>query len=118
VAMLPDGRLALSDFLNNRVMLLDPQTSTVTPLAGNGCPGFADGQGTAAQFNTPYGIAVRPDGTLLVADWGNHRIRTVALDGTVGTLAGDGVAGMVDGSASQARFYFPENVAVDATGAV
>ena len=59
MAVLPDGRVALSDFLNNRLMLLDPQTSTVTPLAGNGCPGFADGQGTAAQFNTPYGIAVR-----------------------------------------------------------
>ena len=118
MAVLLDGRVALSDFLNNRLMLLDPQTSTVTPLAGNGCPGFADGQGTAAQFSTPYGIAVRSDGTLVVADWGNQRIRTVTLDGTVGTLAGDGVNGMVDGNASQARFYFPEAVAVDASGAV
>ena len=42
----------------------------------------------------------------------------MALDGTVGTLAGDGVNGMVDGNASQARFYFPEAVAVDASGAV
>ena len=118
IAVLPDGRLALSDYKNHRVMLLDPQTSAVTQLAGNGCPGYADGQGTSAQFNTPYGIAVRPDGTLVVADWGNQRLRTVGLDGTVGTLAGSGDPGMIDGDAAQARFYFPEDVAVDASGAV
>jgi DNA-binding beta-propeller fold protein YncE len=115
---LPDGRLVLSDYRNHRVMLLDPQTGASTPLAGNGCPGFADGQGTAAQFNVPYGVAVRPDGTIVVADWGNHRLRTVALDGTVATLAGDGASGMVDGPAAQARFYLPEAVAVDDAGAI
>ena len=118
LSRLPDGRLVLSDYRNHRVMLLDPQTGALTTLAGNGCPGFANGQGTAAQFNVPYGVAVRPDGTIVVADWGNHLLRTVALDGTVATLAGDGASGMVDGPAAQARFYLPQAVAVDGAGAV
>lgn len=118
VAVLADGRIALSDYRNHRLMVLDPQTSTVTPLAGNGCAGYADGQGTAARFSMPYGIAVLPDGSLVVADYGNQRLRTVKLDGTVGTLAGDGVNGMVDGAAMQARFFSPEDVAVDASGAI
>jgi len=118
LSRLPDGRLVLSDYRNHRVMLLDPQTGALTTLAGNGCPGFANGQGTAAQFNVPYGVAVRPDGTIVVADWGNHLLRTVALDGTVATLAGDGASGMVDGPAAQARFYLPQAVAVDGAGAI
>jgi sugar lactone lactonase YvrE len=118
LARLPDGRLVLSDYRNHRLMLLEPQTGELTTLAGNGCPGFADGQGTAAQFNVPYGVAVRPDGAIVVADWGNHLLRTVALDGTVVTLAGDGTSGMVDGPAAQARFYLPEAVAVDGAGAI
>ncbi len=40
--------------------------------------GFADGQGSEARFFGPTGLAVRPNGTLLVADAGNHRIRTVS----------------------------------------
>lgn len=118
VAVLLDGRIALSDYRSHRLMLLDPQTSVATPLAGNGCAGYADGQGAAAQFDAPYGIAVRSDGSLVVADYGNNRLRTVKVDGTVGTLAGDGINGMVDGAAMQARFFAPEDVAIDASGAI
>jgi len=118
VALLSDGRLALSDYRNHLILLLDPQTGAVTTLAGSGCSGYADGQGTAAQFSEPYGLAARADGTLVVADFGNHRLRTVSLDGAVGTLAGDGVNGMIDGAAAQARFYWPEDVAIDKSGAI
>lgn len=118
IAIVSDGRMVLSDYRNHRLLLLDPQTGAVTPLAGNGCPGYADGQGTAAQLNTPYGLAVRPDGSLVIADGGNNRLRTLTLDGTVGTLAGDGVNGMIDGDPAAARFNFPEDVAVDASGAI
>jgi DNA-binding beta-propeller fold protein YncE len=118
LAQLHDGRLVLADYRNHRLLLLDPQTAAVTPLAGSSCPGFADGQGTAAQFNIPYGVAVRPDGTIVVADLGNHRLRTVDLSGDVSTLAGDGTPGMIDGVAAQARFYQPEALAIDAAGAI
>jgi len=118
VALLSDGRLALSDYRNNRILLLDSQTGAVTTLAGNGCAGYADGQGTSAQFSTPYGLDVRADGTLVVADYGNHRLRTVTLDGTVGTLAGDGINGMIDGDVSQARFFWPKDIPIAGGGAI
>jgi sugar lactone lactonase YvrE len=38
---------------------------------------FADGDTPNARFNQPQGVAVAPDGTLYVADTGNHRIRRV-----------------------------------------
>jgi DNA-binding beta-propeller fold protein YncE len=40
--------------------------------------GFADGTGTNAQFDFPYGVAVAPNGTIYVADWFNHRIRKIS----------------------------------------
>jgi len=118
VALLPDGRLVLADFYNNLLLLLDPVTGVVAPLAGDPCPGFADGTGSAARFNTPYGLAVRADGAIVVADLGNHRLRLVRLDGTVVTLAGDGTMGMIDGPVSQATFNAPKDVAIDAAGAI
>jgi sugar lactone lactonase YvrE len=85
-------------------------------LAGNGCAGYADGQGAGAAFNAPYGLAVRPDGKIAVADWGNGRIRLVGLDGAVTTLAGGDATGTNDGTAAESRFVNPEDVAVDQAG--
>ena len=65
-----------------------------------------------------YGIALGPDGTLFVADSGNHRIRAISANGDVRTLAGNGTAGYKDGSGSSAQFYYPVGVAVDADGVV
>lgn len=118
VAALLDGRLVLADFYNNLLLVLDPVTGVASPLAGDRCPGYADGNGGAARFNTPYGLAVRGDGAIVVADLGNHRLRLVRLDGTVETLAGDGTVGMVDGAVAQATFNQPKDVAIDAAGAI
>lgn len=62
----------------------------VTTIAGNGTPGYADGIGSDARFNYPTGIAIDDLGNLLIADAGNNRIRKIASDGTVTTIAGDG----------------------------
>ncbi|MBK6969024.1 MAG: hypothetical protein IPH29_07925 [Candidatus Microthrix sp.] len=39
--------------------------------------GVADGTGTNAQFNRPYGVAVAPNGTIYVGDTDNQRIRKI-----------------------------------------
>ncbi len=82
----------------------------VTTVAGDGTAGFADGQGAAARFNNPKGVAVDSLGYVYVADTGNHRVRRIS-SGSVTTLAGDGTAGTTDGS--PARFNNLAGVAVD-----
>ena len=56
------------------------------------------------------------DGTLFVADSGNHRIRVVSQQGEVRTLAGSGVAGHKDGSGATSQFFYPVGIAIDADG--
>ena len=93
-------------------------SSTVSTLAGNGLEGFANGTGTSAQFNKPYGIAVDGSGNVYVADNTNHSIRKINSAGVVTTLAGSGVAGFVNGTGAAAQFNGPSSVAVDALGNV
>jgi sugar lactone lactonase YvrE len=79
--------------------------------------GSADGSGTNAQFAFPKGIAVDGAGNLFVADTGNNTIRKIAADGTVTTVGGQaGAAGATDSIGTNALFYAPWGIAVDATG--
>ena len=117
LAALTDGRLALSDYQNARVRLLDPANGMVTDLAGSAaCRGFADGRGAAARFLVPYGIVALPGGDLVVADSGNHRLRRVTMEGDVSTFSGDGGSGTIDGALSAARFAGPVALAIDLAG--
>jgi hypothetical protein len=82
-------------------------------------PGGADGTGSTARFNQPWGVAVDSAGAVYVADTSNSTIRKVTPAGVVTTLAGlAGTSGSADGPGSAARFNFPEGVAVDSAGAV
>jgi len=87
----------------------------VTTLAGSG-GGLADGTGTNASFYYPPGVAVLPNGNIVVADKNNHRIRLVTPAGVVTTLAGSGYATFADGTGTAASFYNPSGVAVDSNG--
>ncbi|QBE66682.1 NHL repeat-containing protein [Pseudoduganella lutea] len=115
VALDHAGNLYVADTGNHAVRKVAPD-GTVTTLAGNGQPGFADGQGAAARFDGPVGIAVDDAGNVFVADTYNDRIRRVAPDGTVTTVAGGGRPGNVDGPALSARFDTPGGVAVSTDG--
>ncbi len=91
----------------------------VTTLAGSGVKGSANGSGTAASFNEPWGIAVDLSGNVYVGDQGNHLVRKITPNGLVTTLAGSaGVTGATNGTGTAALFSYPRGVAVDSFGNV
>lgn len=113
------GKLAVADRTRQTVRVLDVSTGALTALAGaDGQAGYQDGSGAAARFAAPYGCAALPDGSIVVADSDNHRLRRVTMAGEVTTWAGDGVADTNDGPRLQARFDRPLAVAADAAGNV
>jgi hypothetical protein len=87
----------------------------VRTLAGGSTISSADGKGPAAGFNRPTGIAVDKWGFTYVADSGNHRIRKVAPDGQVTTVAGS-VDGYSNRPGNKAKFYSPYAIAVTSNG--
>ncbi len=80
------GNVYVADTYNDRIRLITPDGQVKT-LAGGAAPGFADGQGAGAAFDTPCGIALDRSGALLIADTGNDAIRKLGPDGRVVTLA-------------------------------
>jgi len=94
---------------------------TVTNFAGTpGRRGSTDGVGALALFARPRGVGVGHDGIVYVADEANHNIRKIMPDGTVNTVAGspNQKPGAQDGAGSEASFFAPHAVAVDAQGNV
>ena len=85
-------------------------------LAGKGEAGFADGQGSEAQFSENLALAVSVSGDIYVADSGNHRIRKVSPDGVVTTVAGSGQVGERDGVGTTAEFSGLGRIALSPTG--
>lgn len=112
-----DGNLYVADTGNHAIRKITPQ-GAVSTIAGNGTPGFGDGPGAQARFDGPTGVAVGADGRVYVADTYNDRIRVIARDGSVSTLAGGERPGDADGVGTLARFDTPTAVAVDAMNRV
>jgi hypothetical protein len=115
---LADGRIAITDDLHHVVELFDPGDDSLVVIAGTwDSAGDADGTGPAARFNTPYSVVQQNDGSLVVADFGNNKLRLVTLDGDVSTYAGSG-AGFADGSMTTAEFSHPQALAIDSHGTI
>lgn len=115
VAVDSEGIVIVADTYMHRIRKIDTN-GAVTTLAGSGSPGYADGKGTAACFNYPAGVAVQEDGSVLVADTCNGRIRKIQKDGMVTTLAGSMSGNMRDGHGFAASFNCPRGLAVDGDG--
>jgi sugar lactone lactonase YvrE len=118
VAIDKDGNIIIADTSNNRIRMLSADGRIVSTVAGSGVAGFRDGPAGEAQFDGPVGVAVDKQGNIFVADTYNDRIRKIAKDGNVTTLAGAGSPGFRDGEASSALFDTPSGVAVDDNGTV
>jgi NHL repeat len=92
-------------------------SGTPDPVSGIVPPGYRDGPAGAARFNRPGGIIVMSDGSLLVADAGNHCVRRID-GGLVSTYAGEAArAGSADGKLDVATFQDPVAIASDGRGA-
>ncbi len=111
------GTLYVADRGNNRIRAITP-AGAVTTYAGTGTAGSTNGAKLSAQFSTPSDIAIGPDGTFYITDWGTHSIRTISPAGVVAKLAGTGTAGTTNGAGASAQFQYPEGIAVDAKGTV
>ncbi|MEP7270562.1 MAG: hypothetical protein ABI882_03620 [Acidobacteriota bacterium] len=117
IAIDTNNNIVVADTYNDRIRVIAAD-GRVSTLAGGPEPGFLDGRGADARFDTPCGVAMSTDGAILVADTGNHRIRRVARDGTVTTITGQSESGSRDGALSEATLDEPVAIAVRRGGAV
>ncbi|MCH8269257.1 MAG: hypothetical protein IH846_17270, partial [Acidobacteria bacterium] len=96
------------------------EVGVITTVAGNGTEGFSgdDGQATSASIAGPNGVAVDTNNNLYIADFGNNRIRRVSPDGTITTVAGNGIMGFTGdgGQATGTSLNEPRGVVVDSAG--
>lgn len=113
-ALTSDGGFLIADTGNQRIRKVSP-SGTITTVAGSGTTGFSGdgGPATGAALDTPTGVAVAADGDILIADLENNRIRQVATDGTITTVAGNGSTTHSgdNGPATGAGVYHPFSVA-------
>ncbi len=107
--------VSVADQQNNVIRNISP-FDVVSTLAGDGIDSLANGDGTAAAFRFPAGIAIDSKGNLYVADTGNDLIRLITSSGTVSTIAGGGPIGATNGTGAAASFSSPVGVAIDASG--
>jgi streptogramin lyase len=115
------GNLFISDNYENRIRKVDTN-GIISTVAGNGDANFyGDGSAaTNAALNGPTGVAVDSAGNLFIADNLNNRIRKVAANGIITTIAGNGTSGFLGdgGPATNAALKLTEfcGVAVDPAG--
>ncbi len=113
------GTVYIADTGNARIRKISP-SGIITTIAGDGNTSFSGDGGPAAQAELydPWQLAIDAAGNLFVVDRSNQRIRKIATDGTITTVAGNGTQAYAGdgGKATSASLYVPDAVAVDAAG--
>jgi secreted PhoX family phosphatase len=141
VAVDRTGNLVIADLGNNQVRVVAAATGTyygqhmtagdIYTVAGDGTAGFAGdgGAATGAELDMPEGVALDAQGDVVIADYGNNRVRLVAertktafglpvTAGDIYTVAGTGNAEFSGdgGPATSASLSTPRDVVVDRSG--
>ena len=98
------GNLFVVDFNTNVIRKITPD-GTVTTFAGSGAAETTDGTGTAAAFNSPYGLAIDSVNNLYVTEIAGNALRKITPSGVVTTLEDKGL-------------NYPYDCAVDSKGNV
>jgi uncharacterized protein (TIGR03437 family) len=107
-------------FTGNQCVFKVTANGILTRFAGTARNGYSGdgGPATGAQLHNPFGVAVDAAGNVYIADELNHRIRRVDANGTITTVAGNGMAGFSGdgGPAANAQLNDPLNVLADGSG--
>ena len=107
------NNIYVTDTGNHKIRKITPD-GLVSTIAGS-VAGFADGNGANAEFDSPVGISIDTQDNIYVSDLSNFKIRKIAANGTVSTVAGSDF-GFTDGNASNAQFSNPYDIAMDKLG--
>jgi len=113
--------IVVADYMCDRIQIIDGNSNKRIGLPGQyglsflDSGAFIDGYREHAMFMKPAGVSVCPDGTVLIADSGNHVIRRMD-DEFVITIAGNGYAGFSDGKEGEAQFNTPRSAVMGPDG--
>ena len=114
-----NGSLYIADSQNHVIRMVDTGGKAVT-IAGTGQSGYAGDNGRCydAQLHYPTDVKLDAQGNLYIADWGNHVVRKIAVDGVITTIAGTKELGYSGdgGPAVEAKLNRPSKLEVDPEG--
>ncbi len=124
IAFDTENRLVIADTYNHVIRRVE-RNGIITTIAGT-VPGHGGdgGPATKAQINLTMAVAVATDDSIFISDAANSRIRRIAPDGTIQTIAGFGPAqdtyggGFAgdDGPAAKAKLFSATDLKFDAAG--
>jgi len=123
VAAAPNNDLLIADTFNSRIRRVSAATSIINTIAGNGVRFSGDGgPATSGVIYQPAAMVFDAAGSMIVSEYNGSRIRKIARDGRISTIAGTGVYGSSSaalgdgGPATSATMSYPGGVAIDNAG--